>query len=128
VFFTLPEAEPALCNSFSYVLIHVETGEPLDPSLFEVRTDVAIPFVGFKLPARDPWLYEQPFYFLLKAEYGAYGHVESSNIPIGVYDTCFDTAIIPQSISQLTTFVNAPNPTTRVFEIFLDSVAAKHSE
>lgn len=83
----------------------------------------AIPYVQFTLPSRDPWLYSSPFELTLEATYGTYGMTISEPIEVSVMDTCFNTKITPQNIVQMTSYINAPQPTERSFNIFTDSVS-----
>lgn len=66
-----------------------------------INIQVNVPFVKFTLPARNPWLINQPFELTLEAfnslKPGS-AAIVSDPIPIGVFDTCFTTSITPQNI------------------------------
>lgn len=127
VFFNLPTAKPDDCATFTYKLFESISGQELDPDLFTINVQVSIPFVQFVLPSRDPWLTSGTFYLTIEADYGSFGSKQSDDILVTVLDTCFTTNVTPQNIVQLTTFVNAEQPTTRAFNIFKDSVSEEFS-
>ena len=79
------------------------------------------------MPGRNPWLDQQPFELIIEATYGTLGTTRSDSVEVTVLDTCFTTTVTPQNIVQLTTYLNAPSPTTRSFDIFTDVVSDKYS-
>jgi hypothetical protein len=75
VFFNLPKASPSDCATFTYKLYESITGLEIDPQLFIIRVNVAIPFLRFTLPSRTPWLINSPFEMTLEAIYSTFGSI-----------------------------------------------------
>ena len=126
IFFQKPTAIPQDCADFTYKLFAVANGVTftVDPSLYTISPDASVPQIEFTIPDRNPWLTQyKTFDLQLEATYGSFGKPDTNpSVEITVLEPCFDTQITPQFIRQLTTFVNAPNPSTRTFERFENSV------
>ena len=128
-FFNLPVAQPVDCSEWTYKLFVDFSDTEVDSNLYTISPDAAVPQIEFYIPSREPWLSESPIDVRIEATFGSFGTVVSDPpLEITVKEPCYDTQVQPQFIRQLTTFLNNPNPPTRTFEVFYNSIDLEYRQ